>query len=174
VAPVALSACNHEISPRRARAFGVGKNRWYRRRENEIARAGSARRRFIARTNECELQAVHLDHDLILMTWQRQPVGVPEIGGEDRETGLAYPVEINLLAKVELMIAGHEGIEPHIVEEINHVGTLVEARQQARRQRIAGVDANQTAVLNERSGAFRLYRRRETRMPPRPSFSSIR
>jgi hypothetical protein len=79
------------------------------------------------------------------------------------ETGLAYPVEISLLAEVELMIAGNESIESHIIEEIDHVGALVEARQQARRQRIAGVDANKMAVLGERSGAFRLYHCRETR-----------
>ena len=100
---------------------------------------------------------------LILMMWQRQPCGIPEIGGKDRETGLSYPVEINLLAEVELMIAENESIEPHIVEEIDHVGALVEARQQARRQRIAGVDANKMTVLGERSGAFRLYYSRETR-----------
>ena len=61
------------------------------------------------------------------------------------------------------MIAGNESIELHIVEEIDHVGALVETRQQARRQRIAGVDANEMTVLGERSGAFRLHHRRETR-----------
>ena len=101
--------------------------------------------------------------------WQRQPCGIPEIGGKDRETGLSYPVEINLLAEVELMIAGNESIEPHIVEEIDNVGALVQARQPARRQGIAGVEANKLSVETRHAAASVLFfdpvaltRRKET------------
>ena len=97
------------------------------------------------------------------MARQFHPGGTPKIGGKDRKPGLSHPVEINLLAEIELVIAGNEGVEFHIVEEVNHVGTLVETRQQARRQRIASVNANEMTVLGERSGAFRLHHRRKAR-----------
>jgi len=94
---------NYEIGPRRASAFGVGKDRRYRRREDEIFRTRDACRCFVGGAYEGEPKALRLDRNLILMMWQRQPCGIPEIGGKDRETGLSYPVEINLLAEVELM-----------------------------------------------------------------------
>ena len=30
--------------------------------------------------------------------------------------GLSHPLEIDILAKIELMIAGNENTEPHVVE----------------------------------------------------------
>src|SRR5207302_6911105 len=65
-------------------------------------------------------------------------IAIFKVCREDREMGLSHLIEINILAKIELMIAGNENIEPHVVEEIDHMRALVEARQLARRQRIAG------------------------------------
>src|SRR6202011_6339382 len=70
---------------------------------------------------------------------------------------------INILAKIELMIAGNENIEAHLVEEIDHMRALVEARQQARRQRIAGMDANKMTVFGEGPRPLRLHGSREAR-----------
>ena len=130
---------------------------------------------FIGGADEHDFKAVHLDQHLILMMEQPHPIAILKICGQDRETGLSYPVEINILAEIELMIAGNESIEPHLVEEIDHMRALVEARQQARRQRIAGMDANKTAVFGERPGALRLHHCRETRHAAASVlFSSIR
>jgi hypothetical protein len=100
------------------------------------------------------------------MVRRRRAIAAFKVCREDRETGLSHPLEINFLAKIELMIAGNENIEPHIVEEIDHMRTLIEARQQARRQRIAGMHANKMAAFGERLGALRLHGSRETRHAP--------
>jgi hypothetical protein len=42
---------DHQIGPRRARAFGVGKDHRYRRREGKIAGTRGARRCFIGGAN---------------------------------------------------------------------------------------------------------------------------
>src|ERR1700738_4990351 len=102
-----------------------------------------------------------------MLRWRRA-ISAFKVCREDRETGLSHPLEINILAKIELMIAGNENIEPHIVEEIDHMPTLIEARQQARRQRIAGMHANKMAAFGERPGALRLHGSREARHAPAP------
>ena len=45
---------------------------------------------------------------------------------------------------------------------------LIEARQQARRQRIAGMHANKVAVFGDRPGALRLHGSREARHAAAP------
>ena len=157
-----------EIGARRARAFGAREHRRDRRREYEIAGARGACRVFIGGADKRELEAVRLDQQLFLMTRQRRTIAIFKICREDRETGLSHPLEINILAKIELMIAGNEHIEPHIVEEIDHMRALIEARQQARRQRIAGMDANKMAVFGERPRALRLHGRSEARHAAAP------
>ena len=157
-----------EIGARRARALGAREHRRDRRREGEIAGARGARRRFIGGADERELKAVRLDQQSFLMMRRRRAIALFKVYREDRETSLSHPLEINIFAKIELMIAGNENIEPHIVEEIDHMRTLVEARQQAWRQRIAGMHANKVAVFGERPGALRLHGRREARHAAAP------
>src|SRR6202040_919235 len=136
-----------EIGARRARAFGARKYRRDRWSEYEIAGARGTQCVFIGGANERESEAVRLDQQSFLMMRRRRAIAAFKVCREDRETGLSHPLEINILAKIELMIAGNENIEPHIVEEIDHMRTLIEARQQARRQRIAGMHAKKMAAF---------------------------
>jgi hypothetical protein len=157
-----------EIGARRARAFGARKHRRDRRREGEIARARGALCVFIGRADERDLKAICLDQQSFLMIVRQRAVAIFKVRRENREMGLSHPLEINILAKIELMIARNENIEPHVVEEIDHMRTLVEARQQARRERIAGMDANKVAAFGARPGALRLHRGREARHAAAP------
>ena len=58
---IGMDDSNYEIGPRRASAFGVGKDRRYRRREDEIFRTRDACRCFVGGAYEGEPNALRLD-----------------------------------------------------------------------------------------------------------------
>ncbi len=73
----------------------------------------------------------------ILHAGNRRAVRLAHIGAEEGEVRLAHPLQIDVLAEIELVIAGHEDVRLDHVGQFDDVRALVEARHQRGRERVA-------------------------------------
>lgn len=102
------------------------------------------------------------------MQGERRAIAVLKICRKDRKSCLSHTLEINILAKIELVISRDKNIQSCRIKKVDHMGALVEARHQAWRQRVARMGAYESAILGARPFALRLYHCRVARHSAAP------
>ena len=139
-----------------------------RRQELQVARARGARRAVEGGAGEPDAHAVERDDLAVAEARQRLAVGGAQVGGVEREFRLAHPLEEDLLAEIELVVAGRENVGADHVGERDDVLAAVEPRHQRGRQRVTGMREDHVAAVGFCLGALGLHDRGEPREAAAP------
>ena len=84
-------------------------------------------------------QRAQVEDLAVLVAGQLRAVRGAQIGGHEQRLLLGPPLQVVLLAEIELVVARDEHVRRHDVQQFDGMRALVEARHQGRRVHVAGV-----------------------------------
>ena len=87
--------------------------------------------------DNADLHALHVEHERVLEARQALAARIAQIGGEARELRFRHALAEHFGPEIELVVARHEGVGPHHVDELDDVGALVETGEQRWRDGVA-------------------------------------
>ena len=143
-----MDDCNDHVGPLCLEILRAGQRRLEGGREDKVVTgAGQRGAVFFREADEAHLQPADVANFGVLETGERLPAPVPQVGGEEREPGLAHPRTEHLLSEVEFMIAGGEDVRWCHVGQGDRVFALVEAGEQGGRDQVPGMGIDYIAAL---------------------------
>ena len=96
---------------------------------------------------DANLDRTKIDQCAILVIRQDRPVRRPQIGGECGIFCQLRELEIIVLAEIEFMVARHEDIRRHDIQQLHRVLALIEAGHQRGREHVARMGIEQRDTL---------------------------